>query len=91
MAKTAPGEGLVKTPERIAKAMQYLTCGYTMNANEILESALFREDVSEMVIVKDIELYSTYEHHMLPFYGKAIYCLYPQRLYNRVEQDRPCG
>jgi GTP cyclohydrolase I len=64
-------EGLVKTPERIAKAMQYLTHGYQLDAYAILESAKFHEDVSEMIIVKDIELYSMCEHHMLPFYGKA--------------------
>ena len=64
-------EGLQKTPERIAKAMQYLTQGYALDARAILESAKFHEEVKEMIIVKDIELYSMCEHHMLPFYGKA--------------------
>ncbi len=64
-------EGLVKTPERIAKALQFITQGYDMDAKAILNSAKFEESYSEMVIVKDIELYSMCEHHMLPFFGKA--------------------
>jgi GTP cyclohydrolase I len=64
-------EGLLKTPERVAKAMQFMTQGYGMDAHAILNSAKFHEEVSEMILVKDIELYSLCEHHMLPFFGKA--------------------
>jgi len=64
-------EGIVKTPERAAKAMQFLTQGYSMDAEKILKEAVFEESYDEMVVVKDIELYSLCEHHMLPFFGKA--------------------
>jgi GTP cyclohydrolase I len=64
-------EGLKKTPERLAKAMQYLTQGYHLDARAIINSAKFHEEVSEMIVVKDIEIYSMCEHHMLPFIGKA--------------------
>lgn len=67
-----PGrEGLVKTPERVAKALQFMTQGYTQDGAEILRSALFKEEYSQMVIVRDIDLYSTCEHHIMPFIGKC--------------------
>lgn len=64
-------EGLMKTPERVAKALQFMTQGYGQDGGEILKAALFREDYSQMVLVKDIDLYSTCEHHIMPFIGKC--------------------
>ena len=64
-------EGLMKTPERVAKALQFMTQGYGQDGGEILKAALFREDYGQMVLVKDIDLYSTCEHHIMPFIGKC--------------------
>jgi GTP cyclohydrolase I len=71
-------EGLLKTPERVAKAMHFLTEGYDLNPDSIMEQALFNETYEEMVIVKDIEVYSLCEHHMLPFFGKAHVAYIPE-------------
>ena len=71
LGEDATREGLVKTPERAAKALQFLTHGYRLEPAEILRSAMFREEYQQMVIVRDIEVYSLCEHHMLPFFGKA--------------------
>lgn len=82
-------EGLKKTPERVAKALHFLTNGYTKNPCKIINSAKFKEDYKQMVIVKDIDIYSMCEHHMLPFFGKA-HVAYPQWVYHRPQQDSPC-
>ena len=86
-------EGLLKSPERIAKAMLFFTNGYDLNPEDILRSAMFHEDYKQMVVVKDIELYSLCEHHMVPFVGKAHVAYIPnsQRYYRGPQQDTACG
>jgi len=72
-------EGLLKTPHRVAKAMQFMTYGYQVDAKEILKSAMFQEEYQQMVIVRDIDFYSMCEHHMLPFWGKAHVAYIPNK------------
>jgi len=79
LGEDAQREGLLKTPERVAKALQYLTKGYHEDPVAILKSAMFTEDYSQMVLVKDIDVYSMCEHHMLPFFGKAHIAYIPNK------------
>ena len=84
-------EGLEKTPERVAKALQFLTHGNDLDPAEILRSAMFREEYQQMVIVKDIEVYSLCEHHILPFFGKAHVAYIPERPHRRPVEDPARG
>ena len=80
-------EGLVKTPERMEEAFRYMTSGYGMDPREVLKRALFTEDYDEMVIVKDIDIFSLCEHHMLPFLGKCHVAYLPRKKNRRLIQN----
>lgn len=85
-------EGLLKTPERVAKSLRFLTKGYDEDPVEILRGATFREDYRQMVIVRDIDFFSLCEHHMLPFFRQSSRGLHPQQIHNRTKQNSSrCG
>ncbi len=83
-------EGLLDTPYRVAKSLQFLTKGYKENPKDVINDAIFHEESTEMILIKDVEVYSLCEHHMLPFFWKGAYCLHPQQKNYRIVKSVTC-